>query len=466
MHHARGMNGDRPSRRAILKGMAAGITLAACSSPDGHAVMPDAAMPAPDAPPPLEAPDGLTEAPHFPLGVSAGDLAEARGVLWTQYSGDAPLAAYVWRMNGDSYLDEHGPFAATPADGGFVHVALDGLMAGARYRYAFVELAGETRVARSPIGRFRAPIADTASEVLTFGAVACTDRDKPIGVLARAAERDDLDAFLFCGDSAYCDGAETLAEYRAEYVAHFGRPEHVALRAATGMYITWDDHEIKNDLNPETIDEAQLAAAFQAFFEHAPIVEATPRRIWRSARWGKTAEIFVLDCRSERKPSTILSDSPQYVSAAQLTWLEVGLAASPARFKIIINSVPITNMPNVWDAYPTDRWEAYGAQRTELLRYIDDAQIGGVLWLSGDFHLAFISKVSTSGPGSTQREVLCGPGGQNSNVLVSTLVAPQFSFATGTNNYTTLKLDPTYGSVTVGYHDTDGVQFYSESFVV
>ena len=62
--------------------------------------------------------------------------------------------------------------------------------------------------------------------------------------------------------------------------------------------------------------------------------------------------------------------------------------------------------------------------------------------------------------------MLCGPGGQNSNVLVSTLVAPQFSFATGTNNYTTLKLDPTYGSVTVGYHDTDGVQFYSESFVV
>ena len=44
-------------------------------------------------------------------------------------------------------------------------------------------------------------------------------------------------------------------------------------------------------------------------------------------------------------------------------------------------------------------------------------------------------------------------------MLLSTLAAPQFSFKTGTNNYTTLKLDPVGGSVTVGYHDADGYYF-------
>lgn len=444
--------------------MAAGITLAACSHDRGQLLEPDGAT-GRDAPQPVSPPEPIPEAPHFALGVSAGDLADDRGMLWTKYTGTAPLAAFLWRMNGDSYVEEHGPFTATPNDGGFVHVALEGLQPGARYRYAFVELQGGMRVARSAIGRFRAPIADTASEVLTFGAVACTDKSKPLAVLARAAERTDLDAFLFCGDNAYCDGAQTLADYRAEYAAHFGRAEHVAVRASTGMYITWDDHEVKNDFNPENISEAQLAAAFRAFFEHAPIAETTPRRIWRSARWGKTAEIFVLDCRSERKPSTILSSNPQYISIEQMTWLKAGLAASPAVFKIIINSVPITNMPNVWDTYPTDRWEAYGAQRTEILRFIDDANITGVVWLSGDFHLAFISHVSTSGPGANQREVLAGPGAQSSNPLESSLFAPQFSFKTGTNNYTTLKLDPVARSVTVGYHDADGKLFHSESFV-
>jgi alkaline phosphatase D len=443
--------------------MAAGITLAACSSPSSGELTPDGATP--DGAQPIAPPENIPEAQDFKLGVSAGDLDATRGVLWTQYTGSAPLAAFVWRMSGDTYVEQHGPFAATPADGGFVHVAIEGLVAGARYRYAFVELAGETRVARSMIGRFRAPIADTASEVLTFGAVACTDKSRPLSVLSRAAERTDLDAFLFCGDNAYCDGAVSLADYRSEYVAHFGRADHVAVRAATGMYITWDDHEIKNDLNPESIDESQLTAAFKAFFEHAPVVESTSRRIWRSARWGKTAEVFVLDCRSERKPSTILSDNPQYISPEQMQWLKLGLSASPATFKIIMNSVPITNMPSVWDAYPTDRWEAYGKQRTEILSYIDDANITGVLWLSGDFHLAFISKVSTSGPGSTQREVLAGPGAQSANALLSTLTAPQFSFKTGTNNYTTLKLDPVARSVTVGYHDADGMMFHSESFI-
>lgn len=457
------MQGERPTRREILKGVAAGITLAACSSHESGALSPDAAAET-DAAQPIAPPEPIPQAPHFALGVSAGDLAGTRGMLWTRYSGTASLAAILWRMDGDTYVAEHGPFPATPADGGFVHVPVEGLVPGARYRYTFVELEGTTRVARSMIGRFRAPIADNASEVLTFGAVACTDKGKPINVLARASERTDLDAFLFVGDNAYCDGAETVDEYRGEYTAHFGRADHAAVRASTGMYITWDDHEIRNDLNPETIDPAQMAAAFQAFFEHAPIAETTPRRIWRSARWGMTAEIFVLDCRSERKPSTRSTSDAIYISGEQMTWLKSNLAASPATFKIIMNSVPITNMPNVWDAYPTDRWEAYASQRTEILQYIDDAGITGVVWLAGDFHLAFISKVSRSGPGANQREVLAGPGGQSANPLQPTLTAPQFSFKTGTNNYTTLKLDPAARTVTVGYHDAAGQMFHSESF--
>ena len=123
-------------------------------------------------------------------------------------------------------------------------------------------------------------------------------------------------------------------------------------------------------------------------------------------------------------------------------------------------------MPLAWDTYPVDRWEAYGKQRTEILSYIDDNNIEGVVWLSGDFHLAFIANVSTSGAGANQREILAGPGGQSPNALVPTLQPPQFSFATGTNNYTTLELDPAKRMVTVGYHNAAGNEFHNESFLV
>jgi len=451
------------TRRDLLKGVAVGTVALGCgnSSSEGGA---DAALPDANEPDPITPPDGVAESAEFPLGVSAGDIGGTHAVLWTRYAGSAPLVAYAWRVEGEAYVEELGPFPAIPDDG-FVHVAIEGLRAGAQYRYTFFE--GE-RTARSKIGRFRAAIADGATDVITFGAISCVNKSNNDSAVARAADHAGLDAFLFLGDNAYCDGADNVAEYRALYASHFGRPAHVDLRASTGMYITWDDHEVGNDWNPETIDSAKLAAAFQTFFEHAPCarVATAPDRIWRSARWGKTVEVFVLDCRSERKPSTRNGATAQYISPEQLAWLEQGLAASPCRFKLVMNSVPITNMPNVWDLYKIDRWEAYAAQRTRILKHIDDQQIEGVLWLSGDFHLAFISKVATSGPGSTQREVLCGPGAQGANALLPSLLAPQFSFTTGTNNFTTLRFDPALGEVRIGYIDGDGSEFHTEAFVI
>ncbi len=429
---------------------------------------PDAAPGAPDAPPrPAVSPDVLPEAMQFPLGVAVGDLSGETALVWTRYAGSSSLAVCAWRVDGGVDVEQIGPLPATPADGGFTHVRIEGLVPGARYRYAFLELADEQPVARSRVARFRAPIAEGAAEVVTFGAISCTRAGRDPAPLDRASRRDDLDAFIYVGDNAYCDGAGTVAEFRTKYAEHFGRPEHVALRAQSAAYATWDDHEIENDTNPEQMDPAVLAAAFQAFFEHWPLgkVAGDDRRIWRSHRWGSTVEVFCLDCRSERRPSTRTSSAPQYLSPAQMAWLKTGLSASTARFKLLVNSVPITNMPSLWDAQPQDRWEGYAAQRLEILSYIDDHDIDGVLWLAGDFHLAFISHVAQSGPGSTQREVLCGPGGANANSLLFTLDPPQFSFASGTNNYTTLRFDPIANTVTVAYFDGAGTMFHSESFV-
>jgi hypothetical protein len=38
--------------------------------------------------------------------------------------------------------------------------------------------------------------------------------------------------------------AVAIERKRGNFLA-VGRPEHVAVRASTGMYLTWDDHEVK-----------------------------------------------------------------------------------------------------------------------------------------------------------------------------------------------------------------------------
>lgn len=473
----------RTSRRELLRtGIAAGVGLtlgcggpmlgeldagadggragdAGGPPPDGgsDAGAPDAG--APDAgPPPVEPPEIVAESSaDFPLGVASGDATDTSAIFWTAYAGAMPLELVVWEMEGDAYARTVHVGPATPVDG-YVHVDVATLRAGARYRYAFFLKDGEARIARSPIGRMRAALAPDAMEPLTIGAVSCTSNTRAIGTLAHAAGRNDLDVFVFLGDTTYNDGARTLAEYRAKWIESIGREAYRALRASTSALATWDDHEFDNDWNPETFDPAQRAAAVRAFFEHQPVRRdpSAPDRVYKAMRWGRTAELFVLDCRSERRPSTRSSASPEYISPAQLEWLKSSLLASTAVFKIIVNSVPIGDFPGVFDLARGDRWEGYGAQRTDILRFIDDNAIPGVVWLAGDFHLASAGRVATSGPGSTQLELLAGPGAQTGNLLAAFLNGPQFDFATRENNYTVLELEPRSVRLRAWWHDSTG----------
>jgi alkaline phosphatase D len=424
---------------------------------DGDAALGDAETG--DDAAPIVAPESVSASSRFPLGVAAGDVTSERAIVWTRYDGAAPLELVVWQVEGSAYVAEVAAIPVTPADGGFVHVDVPGLVAGKRHRYAFFELgAGRARVARSGIGRFRAALAPGQSEKLLFGATSCTNNSRALSTLERAGARDDLDAFFLLGDTTYNDGSLALAEFRAKWAQNLSTPGYRALRASTSILATWDDHEIDNDWKTDSIDPNKRAAGTRAFFEDLPIRRSTvdPNRIWRSVRWGDVAEIFVLDGRGERRPSTRTTAAAEYVSPAQLAWLKDGLAKSTAAFKLILNSVPITAWPGLFDVAIADRWEGYAAQRAEILRFVDDQKLRGVLWIAGDFHLATMGRVSPSGPGSTQIEVLVGPGANSANPLTTILSGSQFDWKSGTSNYATFGLDPVARSIEVTFFDGEG----------
>jgi alkaline phosphatase D len=353
------------------------------------------------------------------------------------------------------------------APGGYVHVDVPGLTAGRRYRYAFFETMDGAPVARSAIGRFRAAIAADTEETVLIGACSCTYNPFRPQTLEHAGTREDLDLFLLLGDTSYNDGSDSVDEYRDKWEESLGREGYLAVRAATSVLATWDDHEVDNNWNPETFDMAQAARARQTFFESLPLRRdaTTPDRIWKRIRWGRTVEVFVLDCRGERVPSTRMGPMATYMSRAQLDWLKAGLMESSAVFKVIANSVPIGDFPALFGA--GDRWEGYPAQRTEILDFIDDMGIEGVLWVSGDFHLGSIGNVGGMGaPGANQLEVLAGPGAQLPNPLSFALGAPMWDFATEQNNYVTLGLDPATRELTVTFHRPDGGVLTTRSYTL
>ncbi len=474
------------SRRAMLErtGIGVAAVLVGCgddggSDPDGG-TMPGADMSGtdgstpgtdggppemdggPDEPDMRPLPDGgmddvrsLPSSGAFMLGVASGDATEDSVVLWTRYDGSGAVTLVVWELltdgsDGARVLD----MAVTPDDAGFVHetIAVD---AGQRYGYAFVE----DGTARSTIGRFRAAIAADAMEPLVFGAVSCTSNGRSFDTLLRAGEREDLDAFLLLGDTTYNDGAETLEEFRGKWEENFATEGYIATRAATSLLATWDDHEIDNNWDPENTAVGIVDAGRQAFFEHLPLerLAVDPGRVWRKRTWGRTLEVFVLDCRSEREPSTRMDADAAYVSPEQLDWLKTGLSSSTAVFKVILNSVGISDFPFLLDLGADDRWEGYAAQREDILSFIDDAGISGVFWVAGDFHFASLGRVGASGDlGENQWEVLVGPGAQTQNPLHTTLTGSRWPHADGTNNYTELRFDPTTAEIRVRFIDGDG----------
>lgn len=430
------------------------------------ATPPDTSPPMDSAPPvdagPLDDPTELPASASFGLGVASGDVTETTAILWTRYDGDLPLELAVWEMDADVYLRETYAEMATVETGGYVHVDASGFTGGARYRYAFFELLeDDVRGARSPVGRFRAAFAVDATEPLLLGAVSCTNNGRDFATIERAGERDDLDVFLLVGDTTYNDGAETRTEYQQKWGENLGTPGYLALRERVSVLAAWDDHEVVNNWDPESTSPGQIVSAREAMFDSLPLRPdpVAPERLWKRMRWGLTADIFVLDSRGERLPSTRRTDDAIYLSREQMDWFKAELEASPAVFKIILNTVPITEYPLVFDVAIADRWEGYASQREEILSFIDDGGITGVFWVSGDFHFCSAQRVSTSGAGSSATEVLVGPGAQTANPAHFALLGGQFDFTSGKNCYSTLALDPTTGEVTVSWIDGDGDAF-------
>ena len=389
----------------------------------------------------------------FPHGVQSGAMRPDSVLLWCFISDKAEKVVRVWLEEGStglgSIVDER---PAVPDADGYCKVAVDGLEAGTWYRYGFFDDAANYR---STLGKVRTALAPDALETLTIGALVCTDWDKaPYKALTMTAAQD-LDLIVHLGDMSYNDGAKSRADYRAKWFETLDIKGYRDLLPQAGMLITWDDHEIENNYDPETLDAAQLEAGKAAFFEALPVEEGPNSRLWTSYRWGMTAEIFLLDCRSERRPSTRNDADATYISAEQMAWLKEGLEDSPCHFKLILNSVPITNMPLLYDLVQADRWEGYDAQRTELLSFLETAAIPNVWFLSGDFHIGLVMRVEPTGYHHDTYEIAVGPSGNGPNPIAFLPHPPeQFDFVGQSAEFMTLlTFDPVANTVRVRFVD-------------
>ncbi len=415
----------------------------------------------------------------FPLGLHAGAMRSDSAMLWTRCVDRRPLILRLWP--GAAPLDAQPAVEVDvePDDGGFCAPRVGGLPPGEWWRYAFYD---EGRGVRSAFGRFRTALAPGSRAPLRVGATACTAYSRnPFPALNITADAG-CDLFCHLGDMVYNDAAFTAAEYAAGWERTHRLPGYRALLGSTGSYFTWDDHEFfdNSDLHAPDVDLARVAIAKDAWYRYLAVEHreepgagalADDRVHWQSYRWGETAEFFVLDSRLERRPETRDAEDI-YLGELQMQWLLEGLSASPCHFKVLLNSVPIADLPRLW--LIDDRWTEYPTQRERLLNHVVDEALDNVWFLAGDFHVSAVWRVEAAGPRSAMWEILCGPAGSapSARLAIAEHVPEQFfppgriDFAQGEHAATVLDFDPDANRVRAVFtRAADGEVLYDEALV-
>jgi alkaline phosphatase D len=132
--------------------------------------------------------------------------------------------------------------------------------------------------------------------------------------------------------------------------------------------------------------------------------------------------------------------------------LEIGLHTSPCHFKVVLNSVPVSQLNTSIFKSPDDRWQGWPAQREKLMASLADPTLRNVWWLTGDLHVGLVMKVEPTGIHSRMWEIAMGPAGNMCDWRSYRQVpADQFLFKRNDFSATTMRFDPAADSVQVKF---------------
>lgn len=382
--------------------------------------------------------------PGVPEGVQTGDVSADGAVVWSR--ADRPARLWVEWSTHESFKSARrvpGPAALENSDF-TTRVELTDLPAGETlfYRVQFQDLDRPELFSAPVKGTFRTAPAGRRDLRFAWSGDVCgqgwgiaPDRG---GMKGWETMRElDPDFFLHSGDTIYADNpilaevklddgtlwknltspekakvAETLDEFRGNYRYNLRDANLRRFNAQVPLLVQWDDHETTNNWAPGKRLEADAryavkscdllaARAKRAFLEYQPLrlSAGDPERIYRSYRYGPSLELFMLDARSYRGPNTPNRqeregpDTP-FFGAEQVRWLKARLLASRSTWKVIACDMPlgliVKDGTEHYEAVANGDGPALGRELeiAGLLRFIRDAGIRNVVWLTADVHYA------------------------------------------------------------------------------
>ncbi len=393
------------------------------------------------------------------LGPMVGHTNDSGAWIWLQTASPMEIGAEAIDPDGQIVQAELGARAGAPGI-----LRLEGLRPDTRYT---VRLETDDRpVAMNPEITFRTFPPSGEPTRLRIALVSCArvlwDSIQPIWT---AIQADRPDVVVWLGDNNYFEAGDSThpadwtdpARMTFKYAELRDLPTLQPLLRQAVHYAIWDDHDYADGDPDGTFTlKREVSRVFESFWANpdygpGPGIDGIYSRVVMG-----DVELFLTDDRFYRDPE----DGPRVpektmLGAEQLAWLKDGLAASRARVKVVVVGVQVLADYHQYDGYLN-----YPHERDELMGWIREQRIEGVVFVSGDRHLSELMR-DDERVGYPLYELTASPVGNR--VFTTGLEQPNpiriGGYADGFN-YGLLDIDTTSGPGTITFllKDVEGVE--------
>lgn len=382
----------------------------------------------------------------------------------------------VWRR-----LDERSPARSTawtrtsPAADFTAQIRLTDLAPGVRYAVTVESRDLSGQPGETVEGRFVTPFAADQSAPVRFIITTCHDderRDDEAGGFRMygSARQWAPDFFVHTGDFVYLDKPRpyglTPALARFKWNRTSAWPTVREFYRGVSAYFIKDDHDIsRNDSAPgDQFGALTFSEGVRIGAEQLPM---PPAPGYRSVRWGRDLEIWLLESREHRnaRKGEKVADRT-LLGADQKQWLFDSLRRSTATFRVVISGVPIVG-PNVdyksgegGDSLADDVFRSEGEEVRRRL-----AAIPNTLVVAGDRHWQYHS----IDPETGLNEFGCGPAcfGMAAEFVTKVKRTPLHQFLRIDGGFLSGEVRETGTSpptLTLRHHDVNGEIVYESTF--
>lgn len=308
-----------------------------------------------------------------------GHVSSTGALVWAAATAPARLSVQIGREPGlADARSVAGPHLAS-SNGLMGTVSIGGLEPATRYHYCLL-LDGRP-VMTPPFPAFTTAAPEGTPGRVRFAFASCLGyRGLDASPGFADMMRTNFDLLLLLGDNVYSNTNDP-AVIRSFHMDHRRSPGWRGLGPVTPVYAIWDDHDYGPDNSDRRMPgkERSLAAFRQVWANPGGGEPDNPGVYFKFTR--RDVDFFMLDGRYHRDPNkAVAAGRKTMLGARQLEWLQRELAASRAKFKVLVSG-------GEWQVNGTeDSWKSFRAERDALFRFIEDRHITGLLLLSGDRH--------------------------------------------------------------------------------